>query len=195
MASWTPDDVEIELLDDNSGDIIDYRAPTDLVAINCFTPQATRAFEIADEFRRHGKRVIMGGFFPSFMVEECLKHPDSVNVGEVEPVWHQILDDARKGELKPVYKGGHCFDISQLRIPRRDIFYSKKNDTWEEDLVQLTRGCNYNCAMCSIPNHMGYLIRLRPVEHIVEEIKTLKFENVYLADDTLFFPQKRIVEY
>ena len=33
MASWTPPDVEIELIDDNSGDLIDYDAPTDLVAI------------------------------------------------------------------------------------------------------------------------------------------------------------------
>jgi len=195
MASWTPDDIEIELWDDNSGDVIDYSAHTDLVAINCFTPQATRAFEIADEFRRHGKKVIMGGFFPSFMVEECLKHADSVNIGEVEPTWLQILEDARNSRLKPVYKGGCCFDITKMRIPRRDIFYSKKSYTWEEDLVQITRGCNYNCAMCAIPNHMGSRIRFRPIEHVVEEIKTLKFENVYLADDTLFFPQRKIVEY
>lgn len=195
MASWTPDDIEIELLDDNSGDVIDYSAHTDLVAINCFTPQATRAFEIADEFRLHGKKVVMGGFFPSFMVEDCLKHADSVNIGEVEPTWLQILEDTRNGRLKPVYKGGCCFDITKMRIPRRDIFYSKKNYTWEEDLVQITRGCNYNCAMCAIPNHMGSRIRFRPIEHVVEEIKTLKFENVYLADDTLFFPQRKIVEY
>ena len=195
MASWTPEDIEMELLDDNSGDVIDYAAPTGLVAINCFTPQATRAFEIADEFRRHGKQVIMGGFFPSFMVEECLKHADSVNIGEVEPTWLQILEDARNGRLKEVYKGGCCFDITKMRIPRRDIFYSKKSYTWEEDLVQITRGCNYNCAMCAIPNHMGFRIRFRPIEHVVEEIKTLKFENVYLADDTLFFPQRKIVEY
>ncbi|MBN1309612.1 MAG: radical SAM protein [Chitinispirillaceae bacterium] len=195
MASWTPDDIAVELLDDNSGDAIDYSAPTDLVAINCFTPQATRAFAIADEFRRHDKKVIMGGFFPSFMVEECLEHADAVNTGEVEPTWLQILEDARNGELKRVYHGGNSFDLSRMRIPRRDIFYSKKSYTWEEDLVQITRGCNYNCAMCAIPNHMGFRIRLRPIEHVVEEMKTLKFENVYLADDTLFFPQRKIVEY
>lgn len=195
MASWTPPDVEIELIDDNSGEKIDYLAPTDLVAINCFTPQGTRALEIADNYRAHGKKVIMGGFFPSFMVDECLKHCDSVNIGEVETTWEKIVEDARRGELKPVYKGGNRFDLSRMKIPRRDIFYNKELYTWKEDLIQITRGCSYECAMCAIPNHMGHRIRFRPIEQVVEEIKTLKYENVYLADDTLFFPQRKIVEY
>jgi 3-oxoacyl-[acyl-carrier-protein] synthase II len=195
MASLTPPDVEIELLDDNSGDRIDYAAPTDLVAINCFTPQATRAFEIADEFRRYGKKIIMGGFFPSFMVDECLKHADSVNVGEVEPTWEAIVADARTGNLKCKYIGGCRFDLSKMKIPRRDIFYSKESYDWDEDLVQVTRGCLYNCAMCAIPAHMGNRIRFRPINQVVEEIKTLRYENVYLADDTLFFPHRKINEY
>ncbi|MBD3239418.1 MAG: radical SAM protein [Chitinivibrionales bacterium] len=195
MAAWTPPDVETELIDDNSGDPIDYAAGGDLIAINCFTPQATRAFEIADEYRRHGKLVIMGGFFPTAMPDECLQHADSVNVGEVEPTWERILDDARRGALKRKYIGGNRFDVAQLRVPKRDIFYSKQNYDWEEDLVQVSRGCLYNCAMCAIPSHMGGRVRLRPVEHVVDEIRSLKFENVYIADDVLFFPQRRIAEY
>jgi 3-oxoacyl-[acyl-carrier-protein] synthase II len=195
IASLTPPELDVELVDDNSGDPIDYDVPTDLVGINCFTPQATRAFEIADNYRAHGKKVIMGGFFPSFMVEECLKHCDSVNVGEVEPTWDQILADVRAGQLKRTYVGGSRFDVSKMKIPRRDIFYKKTSYDWDEDLVQTTRGCSYTCGMCAIPAHMGNRIRFRPVEHVVEEIKTLKYENVYLADDTLFFPHKKIIEY
>lgn len=195
MASLTPPDVEIELIDDNSGDEIDYNAPTDLVAINCFTPQATRAFEIADQYRTHGKKVIMGGIFPSFMVDDCLKHADSVNTGEVEPTWQTIIEDVKRGELKPEYRGGCKFDLSKMKIPRRDIFYNKKSYTWEEDLVQITRGCLYDCAMCAIPAHMGYRIRFRPIDQVIEEIKSLKYENVYLADDVFFFPQRKIVDY
>ena len=66
LAALTPPESEVELVDDNSGQPLDFDAPTDLVAINCFTPQATRAFEIADNFRARGKKVIMGGLFPSF---------------------------------------------------------------------------------------------------------------------------------
>ncbi len=195
LAALTPPDIEIQLIDDNNGDPIDYDAPTDLVAINCFTPQATRAFEIGDGFRAAGKKVIMGGFFPSFMVDECLKHADSVNVGEGEPTWQRIVEDARSGSLEKVYKGGCRFDMAKMPIPRRDIFYDKETYDWDEDLVQITRGCMYTCAMCAIPAHMGQRMRYRPIDHVVEELKQLKYENVYLADDSLFFPHRRIAEY
>jgi len=195
LASLTPPEHEIVFIDDNNGDPVDFSINADLVGINCFTPQATRAFEIADGYRAHGKKVIMGGFFPSFMVDECLKHADSVNVGECEPTWHQILLDTAAGQLKPVYKGGCHYDVSKLKIPKRDIFYCKDSYDWDEDLVQVTRGCMYSCAMCAIPAHMGSRMRFRPIEDVVREVSQLKYENVYLADDTLFFQQKKMVEY
>jgi 3-oxoacyl-[acyl-carrier-protein] synthase II len=195
MAALTPPDIEVELVDDNSGDVVDFSRDTDLVAINCFTPQATRAFQIADGFRQQGKLVIMGGFFPSLRVEECLEHADSVCTGEVESVWHTILKDARNGRLERIYKGGCRFDITKLPFPKREIFYSRDSYDWDEDLVQVSRGCSYGCAMCAIPAHMGSRIRLRPVEQVIREVHTLKYDNVYLADDVLFFPQRRLQEY
>lgn len=195
LASLTPPEVEIEFVDDNSGDPLRPESETDLVAINCFTPQATRAFEIADIYRAHGRKVIMGGMFPSFRVDECLRHADSVNTGEGEPTWPQILRDAAAGTLQPVYKGGSRFDLSKMKPPRRDIFYSRSHYDWDEDLVQLTRGCSFSCAMCVLPAHMGSHIRFRPIPQVVEEIRALRFENVYLADDTLFLENRRIRAY
>ncbi|HEX2958364.1 MAG TPA: beta-ketoacyl synthase N-terminal-like domain-containing protein [Chitinispirillaceae bacterium] len=195
LASLTPPEHEIVLVDDNNGDHVDFDIDADLIAINCFTPQATRALELGAQYKLHGKKVIIGGFFPSFMYEECLKYVDSVNIGEGEPTWLTILEDVKKGELKRIYKGGCSFDLSKMKIPRRDIFYSKKSYDWDEDLVQLTRGCVYNCAMCAIPAHMGSRMRFRPIDNVVEEVAQLKYENVYLADDTLFFPQKKVMEY
>ncbi len=195
LAALTPPDWDVVLVDDNNGDLIDYEAETDLVAINCFTPQASRAFEIADEYRRHGKRVVMGGFFPSTMPEETLKHSDSVNIGDGEPTWQEILNDAKSDSLKPIYYGRSGFDLAQMPRLRRDLFYEKKGYDWAADLVQTARGCTYNCGMCAIPAHQGHRIRLRSVESIVKEMRTLKFDNVYLAEDILYFPNRRIVEW
>ena len=195
LASLTPKDIDIEFIDDNNGDPLDFDSPRDLVAINCFTPQASRAFEIADEFRKRKTKVVMGGIFPSFMAEECLKHADSVNIGEGEPTWPQIVADARQGTLKRIYKGGCSFDLSSMKIPRREIFYQKDTYDWDEDLIQMTRGCSFTCGMCSIPAHMGSRIRFRPIDQVVSEIKQLKYENVYIADDTLFFPQRKMLDY
>jgi 3-oxoacyl-[acyl-carrier-protein] synthase II len=195
LASWTPPEHEVALVDDNNGDPVDFGVDADLVAINCFTPQATRAFELGDGYRARGRKVIMGGFFPSFMPDECLEHADAVNMGEGEPTWPEILADVAAGNLKPVYRGGCRFDLSKMRIPRRDLFYDKKSYDWDEDLVQTTRGCIYNCAMCAIPAHMGSRMRFRPIDDVVKEVAQLRFENVYLADDTLFFPQRRMIDY
>lgn len=195
LAALTPEHIDLSFIDDNSGDIINYSEKYDLVGINCFTPQATRAFEIADNFRRNGTKVIMGGFFPSFMVEECLKHADSVNIGEGETTWPQILKDAEINQLKNIYKGGCKSNPEEWPIPKRTIFYDNRSYHWEEDLIQVSRGCSYNCAMCAIPAHMGFKMRFKPIDKVVEEIKTLKYENVYLADDSLFFTQSRITEY
>ncbi len=195
LAALTPPEVEIEFVDDNSGDPLRPEAETGLVAINCFTPQARRAFEIADIYRAHGRKVIMGGLFPSFRVAECLQHADAVNTGEGEPTWPQILRDAAAGTLQRVYAGGCRYDLAQMRPARRDIFYSRSHYDWDEDLVQLTRGCPFSCVMCALPAHMGSHIRFRPVAQVVEEIRGLRFENVYLADDTLFLENRRIRAY
>ncbi|MFW5959514.1 MAG: beta-ketoacyl synthase N-terminal-like domain-containing protein [Chitinivibrionales bacterium] len=195
LSSLTPESHEKILIDDNSGDLVDYKAGYDLIAINCFTPQASRAFEIADGFRAEGVKVVMGGFFPSFMPELCLEHCDSVCTSESEPVWGLILRDAEHNELKRVYRGGCRVDLDSLPTPDRSIFYNKGSYDWEEDLVQVTRGCMYKCAMCAIPAHMGTRMRFRSVERVVEEIKGLKYENVYLADDALFFPKRCVLDY
>ncbi|MEI7729699.1 MAG: beta-ketoacyl synthase N-terminal-like domain-containing protein [Verrucomicrobiota bacterium] len=195
LAAMTPPEIDVELVDDNSGQPIPYDAPTDLVAINCFTPQAARAFEIADAYRAHGKKVVMGGLFPTFMASECLKHADAVNVGEGEPTWHQILKDAQAGTLKPRYMGGASTNMAQVPAARREIFYQNNFYDWDEDLVQVMRGCSYTCAMCALPAQMGGRIRFRPIERVVEEISRCKHENVYLADDMLFFQHRRINEY
>lgn len=195
LASLTPKDVEIAFVDDNAGEKLDFCDGTDLYAINCFTPQGTRALEIARLCRAAGKPVVMGGMFPSFMPDECLAVADAVCVGEGEYTWPELLADFSRGELKKIYKSSKPVDMSQMPMPRRDIFYDKKCYDWDEDLIQLTRGCPYGCAMCIIPAHMGNRMRFKPVDMAVEEIKQLRHQNIYLTDDSLFFPQKAVREY
>jgi radical SAM superfamily enzyme YgiQ (UPF0313 family) len=195
LAALTPPEWEVELVDDNNGDPVDFYEQTDLVAINCFTPQAARAFELADGFRAAGRKVVMGGIFPSTEPEEALRHVDAVNIGDGEPLWRNILDDAKGRGLKRKYFGGTGFDLSGMPVPFRELFYEKTGYDWNEDLVQVARGCTYNCSMCAIPAYQGFRIRLRPVDKIAEEIKALKHDNIYLGEDIVFFPNRRIAKW
>ena len=63
LARLTPDDWELRIIDENLGPV-DYEAlpRPDLVGLTAFTSQATRAYELAREFRNRGVPVVMGGF-------------------------------------------------------------------------------------------------------------------------------------
>ena len=64
------------------------------------TANAARAYELAQQDRRDGTPVIMGGAHASALPEEALRYADSVVVGEGESVWPEVLRDLERGALK-----------------------------------------------------------------------------------------------
>ncbi|MCE9584519.1 MAG: cobalamin-dependent protein [Planctomycetes bacterium] len=193
LASLTPPDVEVRLTDDNIGQTIDFDEKVDAVAISFFTPQARRAYEIADEFRRRGTRVILGGIHPSCIPEEAQPHADAVCVGEGEPVWNEILTDLREGKLKPRYKPTGEYNLADLPVARRDIFDGKLYN-WKAHLVLVTRGCPVRCTGCPIPLKEGLDIRYRPVDKVIEDIDGMPYKQFYIIDDTVMLPNKRRIQ-
>jgi radical SAM superfamily enzyme YgiQ (UPF0313 family) len=189
IAALTPDSVEVNLTDDNISPV-DFDEKVDLAVISCFTPQAQRAYEIADEFRKRGTKTIIGGIHPSAMPNEALLHADAVCIGEVEDVWHIILADAQNRSLKKTYRAPGYFDLSRMPIPRRDIFSPDKY-RWNAHLVQVMRGCPAPCAGCPVPNMGGTLFRLRPVANIVADIQSMPYKEFYFTDDTVMLPGKK----
>ena len=104
LAALTPPDVDVVMYDDRM-EPIPYQEATDLVAITVETYTARRSYEIADEYRRRGVRVVMGGFQPTFAPDECARTPTRF-IGDAETLWATVVEDARRGELKPIY--GHA---------------------------------------------------------------------------------------
>lgn len=190
LAALTPDDIEVRLTDDNVGDPIDYDEKVDAVIISCFTPQAQRAYEIADQYRSRGTKVIMGGIHPTAIPQEAQLHADAVCVGEGEPVWPGIIEDLRKGCLKPLYKSDSVYSLNDFPIPKREIFARDKY-RWNAHLVLTTRGCPVLCEGCPIPGKEGIPVRLRPVENIINDIKTMPYRQFYISDDTVMLPGKK----
>ena len=74
------------------------------MAITTWTLNSYRAYDIADEFRRRGVPVILGGPHTFFHAEEAGEHCDAVGIGEAEGIWTQMLEDALHGRLKKVYQ-------------------------------------------------------------------------------------------
>ena len=98
LAGICPDHYELEAIDENRGDKINFDKEYDLVGISCRTATAPRAYKISDEFRRLGVPVVLGGYHPSGLPDEAKKHADSVVIGEAEISFAKALKDVEKKE-------------------------------------------------------------------------------------------------
>jgi radical SAM superfamily enzyme YgiQ (UPF0313 family) len=184
VAALTPEGIDVDLVDDFT-EAPDLDDRPDLVAITAFTPQAARAYEIADAFRSRGVPVVLGGLHPSVRHEEALGHADAVVAGEAEGVWPDLLADLGRGELKRLYRREGPAELGGLPAPRRDLFHAK--GLTQIGVVQTGRGCPRRCPTCVVPAALGSTQRRRPVEDVLEEIRNLVEPTFYISEETVLF--------
>ncbi len=183
LAAVTPPDIEIQLIDERL-EKIDFGEQVDLVGVSSVTRAALRAYKIADEYRKRGVAVVLGGIHPSVLPQEASLHADAVVIGEGEKVWPQVLEDCKQGCLKPIYQGGRRLDINKSPPPRRDIIRHPE-DYMTIKVITATRGCENSCTFCSAGLALGKRFRMRNIQDVVDEIEATPGEVVYFADDNL----------
>jgi len=184
LAALTPPEHEVNIVAEHLGDEMTYDDDADLIGITAMTIQARRAYEIADEYRRRGKRVVMGGIHVSVLPDEALTHADAVVIGEGELVWPTVIADVQAGRLAQRYRADALIDMGTLPMCRRDL--SSKRSSFSIAPVQAGRGCPYDCSFCSATMFYGRTYRFRPVEQVIAEVKSLKTKFVFFLDDNIF---------
>jgi radical SAM superfamily enzyme YgiQ (UPF0313 family) len=184
LAASTPEDVEVSIIDENV-EGIRYEINADLIGITVMTPQALRAYEIADQFRGKGKKVVLGGFHVSHLPDEALDHADAVIIGEGDRIWEEVIKDFQESRLKRIYKDDELVSLSETKIPRRNLVKGKRY--LFTNTIQTTRGCPFECEFCSVSSFFGRSYRTRPISLVMEELKKLRRESVFLflVDDNL----------
>jgi radical SAM superfamily enzyme YgiQ (UPF0313 family) len=165
IATITPKEHDVKIVNENYSDI-NLDEDIDLVGITCYTMTAPRVYQIADEFRKRGKKVVLGGYHPTALPNEAIQHADSIVKGEAEASWPKLLKDVENGKLKPFYEPDPDFDMSQIPPIRRDLIVLNPL----LGAVQSTRGCSNRCEFCAISSFCGHGVKQRPVENVVEEI-------------------------
>ncbi len=183
MAALTPKWADVGLIDDRM-DEINYDGGYDLVGLSTTITTALRAYQIASEFRKRGTAVVMGGFHPTLMPEECLEHCDAVVEGEAEMVWPQLLEDFKAGKMKRRYKADRFHDLKDLPLPRWDLLDRRKYLVPYLPL-QTTRGCPFQCSFCEVPIFYGGSYRHRPIGEVIEDIMHLPTKKVQVVDDNI----------
>ena len=180
VAAITPKKHSVKIIDERF-ERINFSKDYDVVGISCLTYNSLRGYEIADEFRKKGVKVVFGGYHASLLPQEAKQHADSVVIGEAELTWPKVLEDIEKGTLKPFYRSEKLVEPEDIPAARHDI--GSYNPFTEA--IQASRGCPVGCEFCAMQIVEGPRFRGRPVDHIIDEMKTIKSKSIFFADASL----------
>lgn len=158
--------------------------------------QYPHALDLARKFRAAGLQVCIGGFhvsgslamLPGVMPElqEALDLGVSLYAGEAEGRLDVVLQDALRGEMKPIYN--HMKDLPSLQnaeIPFLDAKAVKRTGGAQSSF-DAGRGCPYLCSFCTIINVQGRKSRYRSpedVEAIIRANLAQGIKRFFITDD------------
>lgn len=189
FAAALPEYVNITFTDENV-DTVDFNDDADFIGISMMlTSQIKRGWEIADTYRKMGKKVIFGGISTMLHAEETMEHADSIFLGEVEGRLEKVFNDFKNNKLQPVYNFlNEQPDINLIGPARRsilnkDMYYHK--GVRMVDLFHASRGCRYNCYPCAVAYLGGKCFRPRPMDRVVEELATIDNNRLFVVDNSL----------
>ncbi len=182
LASYADDLFNVRIIDETVENI-DFDIRADMVAITVLTQVAHRAYEIANEFAKRGAKIVMGGFHVYFFPNEAAEHADALVIGEAEGVWEQLLQDFLAGKLKKRYQRDTLHNLVGLRKPRLDLV--KKEAYSTPNVMETSRGCPHRCAYCVVTLFWGYRYRFRPIQEVVDEIRSMPSGGIAFIDDNI----------
>ncbi len=187
VAALTPDNWDIEILDENI-DKFEFKN-ADLVGFTALTSAAPRAYALAGIYKEKGIPTILGGIHASMLPDEALNYVDTIVIGEAEGVWRELIHDFESGKLKQIYRG-KLLSLEGLPVPRRDLFH----EAYTQDSLQTTRGCPMSCDFCTVHVFNGSKYRQRPIEEVLDEMEGLKHERLFIVDDNIIGYSKQSTE-
>jgi len=192
VAGLTPASHELVLCDENVEEI-DFDIEADIVGITGYIVHKQRMLEIAAEFRRRGRFVIIGGPYASLCPEELRGKCDVLFVDEAEETWPQFIADYERGEWQAEYRPAEKPDLTGSPTPRFDLL---KVDRYHAMTIQFARGCPFNCEFCDIIVVYGRRPRVKSVPQVmaeIEECHRLGATQVFLVDDN-FIGNKKLAK-
>jgi radical SAM superfamily enzyme YgiQ (UPF0313 family) len=180
VAALTPDGHHLRLIDEQFDDV-PWDEEFDLVGITVMTATAPRAYELCDRFRRKGVPVVVGGFHPTFNIEEAGRHADAVVSGPAGQAWLKVLRDVEAGGLEPLYVGNPEVEIP-ARLPRHLL---NKSRYVSVNTCYATLGCRNRCSFCSVTAFYDGRRYQRDVEAIVRHLHSFDETFFMFIDDNL----------
>jgi len=192
LSSLCPDDVEFEVCLETIEEV-NFETDAQIIAISGMGHGIVRSIDLAKAFKRLGKTVVMGGYMVSLMPEEASKYCDCVIVGDAEISFPLMIEDYKKGQLKPLYN----YPITKLTYPVPDYALLMKKKIGDFLPVQAGRGCPNSCSFCSVYCLYKNQYFKRDIDEVVRDIKVVKalgYKKFLLLDDNIFSDKKYMLD-
>lgn len=177
---------QVEIADEEFRTLED-RKKYDIVCFYTVTPNANRAYKLADEYRKKGSWVVIGGVHSTFMKREAKPHCDTLLCGEGEYIFKDFLEDYYKGVAKDYYeqKNGKV----RLKDSPTPLYELLNMEERKLIPIQTARGCSHNCRFCNVKSLYGNNFRRKSYQQIrkelIEIVKISNTKKVYVTDDNI----------
>lgn len=193
VAAMLPTDWEIRLVDRNVCLETDHDwAWCDLIIVSAMIIQKKDFWELIQKGVALGKKVAVGGPFPTSVPEFALEAgAHYLILDEGECTVPMFLEALALGEERGIFRSPEKPDVTQTPVPRFDLL---SLDTYLAITVQFSRGCPFQCEFCDIINLYGRKPRTKTPEQMLAELQVLYQMGwrrlVFIVDDN-FIGNKR----
>lgn len=197
VAAILPQEWNFKLVDRNIRQITEAEwAWADLVILSAMIVQKEDLLTQIQEAKRRGKRVAVGGPYPTALPNEVTDvGADYLILDEGEITLPLFIDAISRGESSGMFRsGGEKPDVTNTPIPRFDLL---EFDAYAEMSVQFSRGCPFQCEFCDIIVLYGRKPRTKTPAQLLAELDYL-YElgwrrSIFMVDDN-FIGNKRNVK-
>lgn len=185
LAAWLPGDAEISLQDEHV-EQLDLTDAPDLVVIQVYITNASRAYRYADHYRAKGAHVCLGGLHVTSLPDEAAAHADTVFLGPGDDTFPEFLRDFQAGHARARYHAPLKRSLDHIPRIRRDLI--KRHLYLVPNSIVVSRGCPHHCDFCYKDAFFGKGTGFytRKVDDALAEISAMPGRHVYFLDDHLF---------
>jgi radical SAM family protein len=155
--------------------------PTLIALVGVQSHQFQRAVDLAAYALENGVRHCVIGGPHSMTCDTSMLHGRGVSfaLAEAEMIWIQILRDAIRGELAPVYGADQRWK-RELEAPVLTPPSKRDLQRYFVPMIGIypARGCPFTCNFCSVIKIAGHRIRSQNIETTIETLKAAKAAGV-----------------
>lgn len=195
VAALLPQDWEIRFYDRNVSQETEADWQwCDLVMLSAMVAQHQDFQTLIQKAVQLGKKVAVGGPYPTSMPEEALKvGANFLVLDEGEMTIPPFLEALERGEIEGIFRSAEKPDVTQSPIPRFDLL---QIDAYLTMSLQFSRGCPFNCEFCDIITLYGRKPRTKEPQQMLAELQALydlgSRGSLFIVDDNFIGNQRNV---